>query len=156
MSRLEKSRSQRIIWLLEELQLAYEVKTYKRDPQTTGNSALKEIHPLGKSPTLTIEGEHTNGPLVLAESGMIVQYLCGYLAQGRGFVPDKFSADVDGSGSKLGQETEEWRRFEYYMHYAEGSLMPLVETWFLPFREHGFRLFLCSTASILPTTCSYR
>lgn len=138
LSRLEQSRSQRIIWLLEELHLDYEVKTYKRDPQTTGNTALKEIHPLGKSPTLTIEGEHTNGRLVLAESGMIVEYLCGHFAQGQSLVPDKFPVDVVGSGPKPGQETEEWRRFQHYMHYAEGSLMPLVETWYLTFCEHHF------------------
>lgn len=69
---------------------------------------------------------------------MIVEYLCGHFTQGRSFVPDKFSVDVVGSRSKPGQETEEWRRFEFYMHYAEGSLMLLVETWFLPFREHDF------------------
>lgn len=138
-SRLEQSRAQRIIWLLEELHLDYEVKTYKRDPQTTGNTALKEIHPLGKSPILTIEGEYTNGPLVLVESGMIVDYLCGHFAQGRNFIPDQHPADMIGSGSNPGQETEKWRRFQHYMHYAEGSLMPLIETWFLAFCEHDFQ-----------------
>ncbi|KAJ7115125.1 glutathione S-transferase [Mycena crocata] len=67
---LEKSRSQRILWLLEEAQVPYEIKTYKRDPNTKfAPPELKAIHPLGKSPVLTI-GDH-----IIAESAVIVEYL---------------------------------------------------------------------------------
>jgi glutathione S-transferase len=99
---LNNSRSQRVLWLLEELGLDYEVKRYERDPQTLlAPPELRKIHPLGKSPVITDDG------LTLAESGAILEYLVersGRLAPARG--------------------TPEWQRFRYWMHYAEGSAMP--------------------------------
>lgn len=73
--------------------------------------ALKEsYHPRGKSLTLTIEGEHIDGPLFFAQIGIIVQYQCGNFARGQSFVLDRYLADMVGSGSTPGQEMEEWRR----------------------------------------------
>ena len=75
---LNNSRSQRILWLLEELGLEYEVKRYERDPKTMlAPPELKAIHPLGKSPVIT------DGELTLAESGAIIEYLVDKYGQGR-------------------------------------------------------------------------
>ena len=101
---LNNSRSQRILWLLEELGLEYEIKRYQRDPQTMlAPPQLREIHPLGKSPVIT------DGDLTLAESGAIIEYLVGRYGNGR-LVP---AAD-----------TAEKLRYTYWLHYAEGSMMP--------------------------------
>ncbi len=99
---LENSRSQRILWLLEELALPYEVRRYERDPKTMlAPPELKRIHPLGKSPLIEIDGE------VLAETGAIVEYLTERQRQ-LGPEPDAIDA-------------LRWRQF---IHYAEGSMMP--------------------------------
>lgn len=101
---LNNSRSQRIIWLLEELGLAYEVKRYERDPKTMlAPRELREIHPLGKSPVIT------DGGKVLAESGAIIEYLVDTYGKGR-LRPE--------SG------TQERIDYNYFLHYAEGSAMP--------------------------------
>lgn len=101
---LNNSRSQRILWLLEELGLPYEIKRYKRDPQTMlAPTSLREVHPLGKSPVIT------DGELTLAESGAIIEYLIERYGNGR-LVP------------ALG--TSEHLRYTYWLHYAEGSAMP--------------------------------
>ena len=101
---LNNSRSQRILWLLEELGLEYEVKRYERDPETMlAPASLREVHPLGKSPVIT------DGALTLAESGAIVEYLVERYGDGR-LVP---AAD-----------TPERLRYTYWLHYAEGSVMP--------------------------------
>ena len=108
---LNNSRSQRILWLLEELGLPYEVKRYERDPKTMlAPPALRAIHPLGKSPVLT------DGKLTLAESGAIIEYLVEMYGNA-------------GSCIMLSPEhgTPEYLRYRYWMHYAEGSLMsPLL------------------------------
>ncbi len=102
---LANSRSQRILWLLEELGLDYELKHYKRDPQTLlAPQALKEVHPLGKSPVLT------DGDVTVAESGAIIEYLLETYGQGQ----LKPVSEVD------------LRNYRYWLHYAEGSLMPLL------------------------------
>jgi glutathione S-transferase len=101
---LNNSRSQRVLWLLEELGLEYEVKRYERDPKTMlAPASLKAIHPLGKSPVIT------DGGNTLAESGAIVEYLVDRYGQGRLKPPE-------GSPERL--------RYTYWMHYAEGSAMP--------------------------------
>lgn len=100
---LNHSRSQRIIWMLEELELNYEITAHQRDTDTgLAPSSLKKVHPLGKAPVL-IDGE-----LKLAESGAIIDYL----AQGYGpeLLPDKHSVA--------------WWDYVFWLHYAEGSLMP--------------------------------
>lgn len=101
---LNNSRSQRVLWLLEELELPYEIKRYKRDPQTMlAPTSLREVHPLGKSPVIT------DGKLTLAESGAIIEYLIERYGNGR-LLP------------AIG--TLEHLRYTYWLHYAEGSAMP--------------------------------
>lgn len=101
---LNNSRSQRVLWLLEELGLPYEVKRYERDRKTMlAPDSLRAVHPLGKSPVIEDNG------LVLAESGAIVEYLAEKHGEGRLLPPA-------GSRERL--------RHRYWMHYAEGSAMP--------------------------------
>ena len=101
---LENSRSQRVLWLLEELGVPYEVKRYERDKQTMlAPPELRAIHPLGKSPIIT-DGDNT-----LAETGAIVEYLIDTYGDGR-LIPPK--------------GTPERLRYTYWLHYAEGSAMP--------------------------------
>ncbi len=101
---LNNSRSQRILWLLEELGVPYEIKRYQRDPKTMlAPPELRAVHPLGKSPVITDDG------LVLAESGAIIEYL----------------ADRYGNGALIpAPGTPERLRCNYWLHYAEGSAMP--------------------------------
>lgn len=101
---LENSRSQRVLWLLEELGLEYEVRHYLRDTETRlAPPELREVHPLGKSPVIS-DGERS-----LAESGTIVEYLARRYGKGR-WAP--------------GLKSDAYWDFSYWMHYAEGSLMP--------------------------------
>ncbi|MEO6690509.1 MAG: glutathione S-transferase, partial [Dokdonella sp.] len=104
---LNNSRSQRVLWLLEELGLPYEIVRYQRDPQTMlAPESLRHVHPLGKSPALTDDER------VLAESGAIVEYLVDRYAKGR-LAPAR--------------DTEARLRYTYWLHYAEGSAMsPLL------------------------------
>ena len=104
---LNNSRSQRVLWLLEELGLAYEVKRYERDRKTMlAPPGLRAVHPLGKSPVIT------DGDLTLAESGAIVEYLVERYGNGR-------LAPQPGTPAYL--------RYRYWLHYAEGSAMsPLL------------------------------
>ena len=101
---LNNSRSQRIIWLLEELGLTYEIKRYERDAKTMlAPPELRKIHPLGKSPVIT-DGDQT-----MAESGAIIEYLVGTYGAGRLTPPA-------GTAERL--------RYTYWLHFAEGSAMP--------------------------------
>jgi len=104
---LEKSRSHRILWLLESLNLDYELEVYQRDSKTQqAPEALKKVHPLGKSPVLT------DGELTIAESGAIIDY-----------VVNRYD---DGQRQPAADAGEEWVNYRYWLHYAEGSLMPLL------------------------------
>ncbi len=101
---LNNSRSQRVLWLLEELGLEYEVKRYQRDAKTMlAPPELRQVHPLGKSPIIS------DGGLTIAESGAIVEYLVGKYGNGR-LVP------APGTPERL--------RYTYWMHFAEGTAMP--------------------------------
>jgi glutathione S-transferase len=101
---LNNSRSQRILWLLEELGLDYEIKKYQRDPKTMlAPPELKAVHALGKSPVIT------DGANVVAESGAIIEYLVERYGQGR-FMPPA------GTPEKL--------RYTHILHFAEGTGMP--------------------------------
>ncbi|WP_317201193.1 glutathione S-transferase [Janthinobacterium sp.] len=101
---LNNSRSQRVLWLLEELGLDYEVKRYERDPQTMlAPAALRAVHPLGKSPVVSDAGN------TIAESGAIMEYLVERYGQGR-LIP------AAGTPERL--------RWTYWLHFAEGSAMP--------------------------------
>jgi glutathione S-transferase len=106
---LETSRSQRILWLLEELDLPYEIKLYKRDSKTRlAPPELKAVHPLGKSPVIT------DGKEVIAESGAIIEYLV-----------ERYGENLQGELSQLhpASGTPTHRQCRFWMHYAEGSLM---------------------------------
>ncbi|RMZ79083.1 hypothetical protein DV737_g3585, partial [Chaetothyriales sp. CBS 132003] len=98
-----------------------QLKTYKRLKTKWADPALKKVHPLGKSPVVTIEVPGNPQPLVLAESGAITEYLCDYFAKDTGLVPKRYKDRQEG---KIGQETESWLRYRFFMHYAEGSIMP--------------------------------
>jgi glutathione S-transferase len=104
---LNNSRSQRVLWLLEELGVPYEIKHYKRDLQTMlAPPELRKVHPLGKSPVITDDGK------TIAETGAIVEYIIERYGKGR-LVPD--------------EGTPERLRYTYWLHYAEGSAMlPLL------------------------------
>ncbi len=106
---LEQSRSQRVLWLLEELGLPYELKRYPRDPKSRlAPAELKKVHPLGKSPVIT------DGDLVLAESGAILEYLA-----------ETYGGQAKGEAAQLlaTPGSAEYRQLRFWMHYAEGSLM---------------------------------
>jgi glutathione S-transferase len=121
MNRLEKSRAHRILWLLEELGVDYELKTYKRGSDMLAPKELKDVHPLGKSPIITVQATEATEPLVIAESAVIVEYLTEHF--GPSLIPARYTSGKEGL---VGGESEEWIRYRYFMHYAEGSLMPLL------------------------------
>lgn len=101
---LNNSRSQRVLWMLEELGVPYEIQFYERDPKTMqAPESLKKVHPLGKSPIIT------DGDLVVAESGLILDYLA------RTYGTDTMPPPDSGQA---------WLDYNYWLHYAEGSLMP--------------------------------
>src|SRR6187397_2738053 len=101
---LNNSRSQRILWLLEELGLEYEIKRYQRNAQTMlAPPELRAVHPLGKSPVIS------DGEITLAESGAIIEYLAGKYGEGRLLPP---------------AGTPERVQCSYWLHFAEGSAMP--------------------------------
>jgi glutathione S-transferase len=107
---LEHSRSQRILWLLEELGHDYEVRRYRRDPKTMlAAPELRAVHPLGKSPVIEDRGAGgEESPRIVAETGAIVEYL------------------VEKAGGRLGPPARrgDVLRYRHFLHYAEGSMMP--------------------------------
>jgi glutathione S-transferase len=101
---LNNSRSQRVLWLLEELGLPYEIRKYQRDAKTMlAPPELMQVHPLGKSPVITDDGQ------TIAETGAIVEYLIERYGNGR-------LAPAVGTPERL--------RWRYWLHFAEGSAMP--------------------------------
>ncbi len=101
---LNNSRSQRVLWLLEELGLSYDVERYERDAKTMlAPASLRRVHPLGKAPVIC------DGEITLAETGAIVEYLVERYGAGR-------LAPPPGTPERL--------RYAYWLHYAEGSAMP--------------------------------
>jgi glutathione S-transferase len=100
---LNNSRSQRVLWLLEELGLPYEVVRYERNKTTMlAPKELRRVHPLGKSPVIEDDGRK------LAETGLIVEYLV-----------ERYGADLAPA-----RESDLYWRYKYWLHYAEGSAMP--------------------------------
>jgi glutathione S-transferase len=100
---LNNSRSQRVLWLLEELEIPYQVHRYERDPATMfAPKALRAVHPLGKAPVIT------DGAVTVAETGAIIDYLLETYGEGRLRPPPGPAR----------------QRFTYWLHYAEGSAMP--------------------------------
>ena len=105
---LENSRSQRVLWLLEELALPYQLVRYARDPRTLlAPPQLRAVHPLGKSPVVVDDGQ------ALAESGAILEYLVERYDTAQALSPPAQPAT-----------SPERLRYRYWMHYAEGSAMP--------------------------------
>ncbi|HET9679047.1 MAG TPA: glutathione S-transferase [Gammaproteobacteria bacterium] len=103
---LNNSRSQRILWLLEELGVDYEIVRYERDPKTMlAPASLKKIHPLGKAPVIT------DGDVTMAESGAIIEYLLARYGNGQ-LAP--------------AANTQAYWQYRQWLHYAEGSVMPLL------------------------------
>ncbi|MFU9136936.1 glutathione S-transferase family protein [Erwinia tasmaniensis] len=102
---LNNSRSQRVLWMLEELEVAYEIKRYQREASMLAPEALKKVHPLGKSPVIT------DGDRVIAESGAILEYLAERYDSENRLTPVDDDAHLQA---------------RYWLHYAEGSLMPLL------------------------------
>ena len=102
---LEQSRSFRILWALEELNLEYQIKFYRRLATLAAPPELKQIHPLGKAPVLTDQDQN------IAESAVILEYLQEQYDPQQQFKP---------------QERADLQQYRYWMHYAEGSLMPLL------------------------------
>jgi len=101
---LENSRSQRVLWLLDELGLDYEIKKYARDPKTElAPPELLKVHPLGKSPVIS------DGDITVAESGAIIEYLVEQHGNGR---------------LKPAAGSDDMLRWRYWLHFAEGSAMP--------------------------------
>ncbi|RDW71237.1 hypothetical protein BP6252_07800 [Coleophoma cylindrospora] len=121
---LEQSRSQRILWLMEELKVPYELQIFHRDPQTRlAPPELKKVHALGKSPVISVTAPGSTEPIVIAESAFIIEYLCDHFTNGTNLLPKRYK---EGQEGQLGGETESWLRYRYFMHYAEGSLMSLL------------------------------
>jgi len=120
---LNQSRSQRILWLLEELKLPYELKIFHREKTRLAPPELKEIHGLGKSPVISITPAGSTQPVIIAESGFIVEYLVEHFGQGTALSPKHWK---DGQDGKVCGETVEWMRYKYFLHYTEGSLMSLM------------------------------
>lgn len=102
---LNQSRSQRILWALEELSLPYQIVRYQREKTLLAPPALKKVHPLGKSPVVVDNG------VVIAESGAILEYL---------------QETYDSEGKFKPADAEQKRQYRFWLHYAEGSLMPLL------------------------------
>ena len=101
---LEDSRSQRILWILEELGVDYRIKRYARDPKTAlAPASLRKVHPLGKAPVITDQGQ------TYAESGVIIEYLA------REYGDERWAPQPD---------HDTYWQFAYWMHYAEASMMP--------------------------------
>ncbi|MBY4889385.1 glutathione S-transferase [Pantoea sp. DY-15] len=102
---LENSRSHRVLWLLEELAVPYQIKRYQRENSLLAPDSLKKVHPLGKSPVIT------DGNRVIAESGAILEYL---------------QLKYDSEHQLTLSHEDEQIQARYWLHYAEGSLMPLL------------------------------
>ncbi|KAF2266437.1 hypothetical protein CC78DRAFT_614957 [Lojkania enalia] len=119
---LNESRAQRIVWLLEELNLEYEVKVYKRGKDMRAPLELKDVHPLGKAPVIGIQAPGAEKPIIIAESGAIVEYLCEHFGSQK-LIPKRYPEGKEGI---VGAETEQFMRYRYLMHYAEGSFMTIL------------------------------
>ncbi|CAR27519.1 ZYRO0D00418p [Zygosaccharomyces rouxii] len=106
---LNESRAFRVLWLLDQLKLDYEIVPYRRDASFRAPEELKKLHPLGKSPLLEVEDRKTGKRKILAESGYIFQYVLKHFDKAK---------SLDNADSDKSEE------IQYYLHYAEGSLQP--------------------------------
>ncbi|KAK2056725.1 glutathione S-transferase domain-containing protein [Colletotrichum caudatum] len=139
---LNDSRAQNTLWLLEELCIPYTVQTFRRAPNRLAPPELAEVHPLGKAPVLEITPPASSAagpagttpaaaaagggrePIRLAESGYITQYLVDHFGhRSPGLVPPRWKPGQEG---RVGGETEAFARFQYLLHYVEGSFFPVI------------------------------
>jgi glutathione S-transferase len=117
---LESSRSTRVLWLLEELGVPYELREYKRDPKTwRAGEDLRRVHPLGKSPVVEVDGKK------LVESGAILETLLDVFGDGR---------------LRPASGTEELVRYRMFLHFAEGSMMTPLFVSLLMARIRGSKV----------------
>lgn len=107
--------------MLEELKVPYDVEVYHRKADMLAPPELAKVHPLGKSPVITVTAPDSTQSLVLAETAFIIQYLCDHWGKGTDLVPKRWK---DGQEDKILGETEAWLRYQYLLNYIEGSLMP--------------------------------
>src|SRR5499433_3169552 len=133
---LNNSRSQRVLWLLEELEVPYELVKYERDPKTQlAPAELQAVHPLGKSPVIT------DGGKTIAESGAIIEYLIDTYGKGR---------------MKPKAGTDDYWRYVEWMHYAEGSAMlPLLLALYAGMLGDGAALLRPRIDSEIASNLSY-
>ncbi|OLP49244.1 glutathione S-transferase family protein [Allorhizobium taibaishanense] len=122
---LEHSRAHRILWLLEELGVPYDMKTYKRLPDMRAPEALKAVHPLGKSPVIEDRGR------IIAESGAIIEYLI-----------DTYGSTEKAPALRPSPQSEAFERYRYWSYYAEGSAMPILFIKLIFSRVHKQAPFL--------------
>jgi glutathione S-transferase len=109
---------------LEELNVPYEIEVFHRDPVTfLAPPELKKVHALGKSPVLSVTPSGSSEAVVIAESANIIEYVLEHWGKESTLLPKRYK---EGQEGKVGGETEEWLRYRYFMHYAEGSLMTLM------------------------------
>ena len=107
---LNNSRSQRILWMLEELNQEYEIIGYERDVKSLqGPESLRDVHPLGKSPVIT--DDSSGEQILVAESGAIIEYLLQTYGKNSSFITPETG-------------TQQERDYSYWLHFSEGSLMP--------------------------------
>ncbi|WQF86354.1 Putative glutathione S-transferase, Thioredoxin-like superfamily, glutathione transferase family [Colletotrichum destructivum] len=136
---LNDSRAQNTLWLLEELRIPYTVQTFRREPNRLAPPELADVHPLGKAPVLEItpaaDPARTSTPAAaappirLAESGYITQYLVDHFGhRSPGLVPPRWKPGQEG---RIGGETEAYARFQYLLHYVEGSFFPVIVQYLL-------------------------
>ncbi|KAF2827920.1 glutathione transferase [Ophiobolus disseminans] len=118
---LEKSRGQRAVWLLEELNLEYELKVFKRNAEFRAGDDLKAVHPLGRSPLIGITPAGSEKEILIFESETIVDYVCEHF--GKHMIPQRYP---EGKEGVLGAENEEFMRYRFLMDYTEGSFFTLL------------------------------
>ncbi|KAK5664235.1 hypothetical protein OQA88_451 [Cercophora sp. LCS_1] len=108
------------MWLLEELEVPYELDIHHREPNKLAPPAAEKLHPLGKFPIVSVIAPSLAEPVVLAESAFIVQWMSEHFTKAKNLIPSRWK---DGQHGKIGGETESWMRYQYLMYYAEGSFM---------------------------------
>lgn len=106
---LNESRAFRVLWLLDQLKLTYEIIPYKRNNEFRAPDDLKKIHPLGRSPLLEVEDRETGKKKIIAESGYIFQYVLQHF---------------DLAGALNNADPDKAEEIQYFLHYVEGSLQP--------------------------------
>jgi glutathione S-transferase len=121
---LDASRSHRILWLLEELRVPYNIQVHYRKANRLAPQSLRDVHPLGKAPLLVVSPPDgvAGESVTVAESANIVEFLLRHY--GKQFVPAQYTVGKEAAGP-LG-ESAAFTRYRYLMHFAEGTMMPYL------------------------------